>query len=835
MTRRALLIGSQTFGLTGCDADIALVQRLLGDQGFEPIQTLTGEAATREGIVTAVEEVIATAGGDDAVVLYYSGHGGRLAHPDWEARQAKGLPAHLQFIVPWDIEGSTEDDFRGLLAEELSELQWRLTERTRNVTTILDCCHSGYMARNVDLVPKAISRTFPIEGLLGRVAALPAAHRDGGRDTNPNAVRIVACQPEQSAYERNSELEGGRHGVLTESLAALLGDAGAGALSWTVIGTLVRSRVVGLAPQQPEIEGPADRLPFSLEVRERPQAYPVHLDDGEVTIEAATLLGITVGDRFRLISPDGQTTLGTADVGELDGDLAILEVDGIDVPEGSDAAPIEISLPRRPVRVDVPEERTAALVGLIDDSPRLRLAEGEEPVLATIRADDGLVVEDAAGLRPRTAVPADDDAGRREAVKIVELLAAADRMRTLASGQGAAALDVPVELELVRHVDGRHEPCRLNGERLFEGDRASLTVRNRGSSEIFFWLFDVGVSNRTTLVTNDAPSGARLAPAGSPGDSRTIGGDGGTALEWPGDVPHDAGRAELFVVIVADRQQNLRPLETVSGTARSAPGEVASTLDALLEEARSGTREFPAEANGVPQIRYRVERVEFFLEPRARPRLSEPVFEIDDLPDPSVRALLPRAATPPPGKVAVRLVEMTIRKNRALFRAAVRVDALVVTRGPDGGAGIAYPTTFRFPNIGDETALPLDNIRLYDGEVRDFLDLALWVNRDDTKGKDLAELFSGELGKPEVKSALTALGGLVVAAPQAALAFGAVAAVATLVTVGARLVQVATGKEIGTYRTSKLAFEQFGVGRTPPGGRRQAQDVEFAYEVVEIE
>jgi Caspase domain len=834
MTRRALLIGSQTFGLTGCDADVALVKGLLGEQGFDTIQTLTGETASREGIVTAIEALIAAAGSEDAVVLYYSGHGGRLAHPDWEARQAAGLPGHLQFIVPWDIEGSTDDDFRGLLAEELSELQWRLTERTRNVTTILDCCHSGYMARNVDLVPKAISRSFPIEGLLARVAALPVAHRDGGRDTNPNAVRIVACQPEQSAYERNSELEGGRHGVLTESLAALLGDAGIGGLSWTVLGTLVRSRVVALAPQQPEIEGPADRLPFTLDVRRRPQAYPVHIDDGEVTIEAATLLGIAAGDRFRLVSPDGKTTLGTAEVGEVDGDLALLEVGGGEVPEGSDAVPIETSLPRRAVRIDAPKETTAALAGLIDDSPRLRIAEGDEPVLATIRADAGLVVEDSAGLRPRAPVHADDN-GRRETVQVVELIAAAERMRTLASGQGGAALDVPVELELVRHVDGSREPCRLNGERLFEGDRASLTVRNRGNSEIFFWLFDVGVSNRTTLVTNDSPSGARLAPAGMPGDSRTIGGKDGTAFEWPADVPRDAGRAELFVVIVADRQQNLRPLETVSGAARQAPGAPASTLDALLEEARSGTREFPADDNGVPQIRYRVERVEFFLEPSARPRLSEPVFEIDDLPDPSVRALLPRSATPPPGKVAVRLVEMTVRKNRALFRAAVRVDALVVTRGPDGGAGIAYPTTFRFPNIGDATALPLDNVRLYDGEVRDFLDLALWVNRDDTKGKDLAELFSGELGKPEVKGALTALGGLVVAAPQAALAFGAVAAVATLVTVGARLVQVATGKEIGTYRTSKLAFERFGVGRTPPGGRRQAQDVEFAYEVVEIE
>jgi hypothetical protein len=759
-----------------------------------------------------------------------------MQHPDWEARQAAGLSAYMQFIVPWDIENSTDDDFRGLLAEELSELQWRLTERTHNVTTILDCCHSGYMARDVMLLPKAISRTFPIDGLLARVASVPAEHRDGGRDTNPYAVRIVACQPEQSAYERQSELDDGRHGVLTESLGALLAPETGRGLTWTVLATLVRDRVVALAPQQPEIEGPAERLPFTLEARPRPQAYPLRLDDGEVTIEGATLLGIAAGDTFRLVGPDGETPIGAATVGELDGDLAILTVDGngAEVAEGAQAVPVETSAPRRPVRLSAPAETVAALTDLLGRSPRLRVADGVEPVLATIAADGKLVVADSMGQPLRNEGEADDESGRRGAIELVELLAAAERMRTLASGQGPAALEVPVEIELVRHADGERSPCRLSGERLFAGEHVSLTVRNRSDTELYFWLFDVGLSNRTTLITNEAPSGARLEKAGTAGDARTIGGSGGTALEWPAEVPRDAGRAELLVLIVADRQQNLRPLETVSGTTRELRMGPASTLDALLEEARSGTREFPAEggADGVPQIRYRVEHIEFFLEPRARPALAEPSFEIDDRPDPSLRALLPRAGGPPPKKVAVRLVEMTVRKNRALFRAAVRVDALVVTRGAQGG--IAYPTTFRFPNIGDQTALPLDSVRLYDGEVNDFLDIALWVNRDDAKGQDLAELFSTELGKPEVKSALTALGALVVAAPQAAVAFGAVAAVATLVTVGARLVKVATGKEIGTYRTSKLAFEQFGAGRTPPAGRRQAQDVEFAYEVVEI-
>jgi hypothetical protein len=829
MKRNALLIGSQTFGLTGCDADVALMKRVLGDNGFDAIRTLTGEDASRDGIVGAVEQLIGAAGEDDAVVLYYSGHGGRMKHPDWEERRAAGLPPYLQFIVPWDIESSTDDDFRGLLAEEISSLQWRLTEKTHNVTTILDCCHSGYMARDAMLLPKSISKEFPVAGLLARVASVPAEHRDGGRDTNPYAVRIVACQPEQSAYERQSQ------GVFTESLAALLTEHSSGELTWTVLGTLVRDRVVTLAPQNPEVEGPAERLPFTLDVRRRPQAYPVLVDDAEVTIEAATLLGIEVGDTFQLVGPDGKTAVGTANVTELDGDLAILTVDGngAGVPEGAEAVPVETSVPRRPVRIEAPAGKGAGLTELIGRSPRLRVAEGDEPVLATIAANGKLVVEDATGQPLRTDGEVDNDSGRRETIGLVELLAAAERMRTLSSGRGGAALEVPVEVELARHVDDEREPCRLNGERLFEGDKVSLTVRNRGDSELYFWLFDVGISNRTMLITNDAPSGARLEPAGTAGDTRTIGGSGGAALGWPADVPRDAGRSELFVLIVADRQQNLRPLETVSGTTRELRPAAASPLDALLEEARSGTREMPLEVADAPQLRYRIEQVEFFLEPRARPVLNEPEFQIDDRPDPSLRALLPRGTEAPPKKVAVRLVEMTVRKNRALFRAAVRVDALVVTRGAEGG--VVYPTTFRFPNIGDQTALPLDNVRIYDGEVNDFLDIALWVNRDDQKGQDLAELFSSELGKPEVKTALTSLGGLMLAAPQVAVAFGAVAAVATLVTVGARLVKVATGKEIGTYRTSKLAFEQFGLGRTPVAGRRQAQDVEFAYEVVPMD
>ena len=163
----------------------------------------------------------------------------------------------------------------------------------------------------------------------------------------------------------------------------------------------------------------------------------------------------------------------------------------------------------------------------------------------------------------------------------------------------------------------------------------------------------------------------------------------------------------------------------------------------------------------------------------------------------------------------------------------MRLDALVLTTGGDGKV-LATPFTYRFPGIADGDLLPMDNLLLYLGEVRDFLDLAVWVNRDDTKGVDLAKLFELAAGEPKTQAALTVIGGLVLVAPQVAAAVGAVAAVATVVRVASGLVQAAVGKEIGLYRTSFLAFERFGVGRQPSEGVRQAQGIEFACEIIDI-
>lgn len=124
-------------------------------------------------------------------------------------------------------------------------------------------------------------------------------------------------------------------------------------------------------------------------------------------------------------------------------------------------------------------------------------------------------------------------------------------------------------------------------------------------------MFDIGVSGRSALLTNAAPSGTTLGPAGTEDDVIDVWGPDGEALFWPPDVPIVSERPESFVVLVADRRADLSSLSSRPGAAR---GRLRSPLDAVVAEARTGTREVAPSEDG-PPLRYRLDAVEFFLTP----------------------------------------------------------------------------------------------------------------------------------------------------------------------------------------------------------------------------
>ena len=146
MARKALLIGSQIDGLTGVGNDIGSMANALDRWGFTSVRC-EAENASRAGILDAYERLIADA--------ERPGRGGHLLQrarrlrPPAGRRPSSSRPAGygVQFIVPTDYHSSTEDDFRGITSVELSVLLARLTEKTKNATVVLDCCHAAHMSR----------------------------------------------------------------------------------------------------------------------------------------------------------------------------------------------------------------------------------------------------------------------------------------------------------------------------------------------------------------------------------------------------------------------------------------------------------------------------------------------------------------------------------------------------------------------------------------------------------------------------------------------------------------------------------------------------------------
>jgi hypothetical protein len=724
---------------------------------------------------------------------------------------------------------SSEADFRGLLSEELSDLQRRLTAKTENVTTILDCCHSGTMSRDGELMPKAAPRPFPFEAALPLLAALDAESRPSATldDSNRLAVRVVACDPTQSAYERPSSL-GGRHGALTEQLALSLGALGDKPLTWRVLGNRIRRTITTSLPtQRPEVEGPSDRLLFSLETRSAANALPVVVADGAVRIEGARLLGVSVGDRYELQSAD-DTTLGQAEVERIDGDIATLDVPkkpkSGDTYDGALAVPVRTSSTKA-VTVDLKGAVRRAVEDKLGHSRMLRTAEPDEAAVARITGDEALTVRDSEGFAVQQQTFATDEGGIGGAVALAERVAKAERLRALDRGDTELVGQVHVELRAHGGGDDGDDvrTVAASGERLYRGERISLQVTNNAGRDLYVGLFDIDTAYNVTLISNDEPSGWRLQA----GQTKTVGGTDGVPLEWDAGVPDDEERPETLLVIAATRPQQFDALTTGGATRGEAGG--GSSLESLLAEAGTGTRGWPAK--GAESVTYCAKPVDFYLVPAPPPSLGEPPFAIADLPDRTTRGLQPRSAVTPPSRLAVRLVNLRVQHNKALFKAAVRIDALILTGGDE--EVVATPFTFRFPDVADGDLLPADNLLLYHGDVRDFLDIAIWANRDDDKGVDLAVLFEDAVNDDTVQGALAVVGGLVVAAAPAAAAAAAVGAVATVVRVGASLISAAVGKEIGLYRTSFLPFEQFGLGRQPSEGFRTAKGIDFAYEVVD--
>lgn len=576
----ALLIGCPGKGLTGVRRDVALMREELEARGFR-CRELVGEPATRTGILAALEALRGEVRGGDAVVIYYSGHGGQCLVATGEERWPT-----WSYLVP--VDHDFDRCFRGIADFEVSEHARALCEITRNVTVILDCCHAARMVRGAatrggtrvayevaDLEAAATRGTRSVKTLMVMPPDIAAAHEELERrrpsvdESNPWVVRVVATASAARAFEV------GDRGVLTAALVEALAESRTRArasMSWDTIIRRVRERMLERGRsrgQRAELEGPRDRLPFSLrtagDLRSRLTFF--RGSDGSERVEGGRLHGVVVGGELEILSGEREIAARARVVRVYDDNAVVqlraaVEDGSAPTPEAGSVAVRRTFGEHRTVELDPGAGQLGALRQALAGAPWLRVV--EEPDVGrhrVVRAGDELRLA-GLPLRPWPAT----SRGIEAVVRELDDLARADvLLAALADppGLGPDAGSPWVASVMVRST-GDAPRVLGEGEVLQLGDEVYVEVRRDEDwgRAIYVNVIDRGVGGRLALVNRSEPAGVQVRPGRSVVIGRRPEGTPGLRVGWPANVDVrelPCGREEI-IVVASLRPLDLRPL-----------------------------------------------------------------------------------------------------------------------------------------------------------------------------------------------------------------------------------------------------------------------------------
>jgi hypothetical protein len=550
----ALLIGINHYPnfaprgqLSGCVNDIQVMRQVLETSFNFPeshVELLTDEQATREGILTAMKELVARVGQDDIVVFHYSGHGSQMT--DLEGDEPDGLD---ETIVPYDS-GRAPHPNRDIKDDEIYLWLKDLTAKTSAATLIFDCCHSGTIVRDdfggevrwveADLRPAAELPPSPI----------PAAFRDaldGGRDVGPSGwlplgekyVLISGCSNDERACEVE-EPAGVCHGALTFFLSQELRTAESGTTYRDVFEALAPRVSSRFPDQHPQLEGARDLEVFGIDRIEPMKFVPVveRSADG-VILGGGAACGLIEGSQWA-IYPAGTKVVaaGTKPLGRVEltavravtSETRLLEeaqtgavVAGMRAVEESRAVetrlPVEVVAPAgqdvqllldgldasKLLRRAGPDGFAKVRVYLL--APRSQVdAETPVPMLGCLREETWAAVgEDGHLLMP---------VHQRFEPGIVQLLL--DNLEKIARlrltvdlRNDASQLKGKVDFELFRKTPRGLETPELDADNrplFYEGDSVAMRLTSRHDRPLFVYILDLGLTGRIQLIY--PPSGA---------------------------------------------------------------------------------------------------------------------------------------------------------------------------------------------------------------------------------------------------------------------------------------------------------------------------------------
>jgi hypothetical protein len=320
----ALLIGIDDYEavgkLQGCVNDVEAVRELLRggmDVPDDHIRVLTDAAATRAGILAAIEEFLignpAILFGDQ-ILLHYSGHGSRM--PSEDPAELDGLD---ETIVPRD--GRTPGVF-DISDKTLAAMLARLAaEKGDQITLVFDSCHSGGVVRGDAEAGETLQRWVPDDerrppaGLDAEWRQEVSRRGAGVSDFAAAAfpyVLLAGCREKEVSNEyaaRDGDTKV-MHGALTYALLrALRQPGGCGQRTYGELHETVAAWVNGYYPMQmPQCEGDRGRLVFGgTHVESDPFLEVIAVKGRQVTLNGGLAHGLRQGTRLALYPPTVRT------------------------------------------------------------------------------------------------------------------------------------------------------------------------------------------------------------------------------------------------------------------------------------------------------------------------------------------------------------------------------------------------------------------------------------------------------------------------------------------------------------------------------------------------
>ncbi|MCA9468528.1 MAG: caspase family protein [Nitrospira sp.] len=523
-SKRALLIGIDEYksdripDLRGCGNDVELMRNILVGKFNVPAEHVTvlkNEQATHAGIVQAIQtQLIAKAQPDEVIILHYSGHGSQMR--DAEGDQGDEIDGLDETIVPHD---SRTDGVFDISDDEINGLLEQLTQKTKNVTVILDSCHSGAAARG----GTTVREIAPDDRVPPPAPAYARSSREVGegdadfRLNGSNYVLISGCLASQLSNE--SVFNDRRHGVLTWFLAEALQAAGDTTTYEALMDEVKRDVTLKFPTQDPQLEGlGTNQVVFGTDkINTRPYVLVNPLEEGTVELAGGAVYGLRKDSKLEVYPPqtvdfDQATPSATIQVFQVDDYSAKANVlGGATIPQGSKAVLDAIHFGTTTIPLFLDEQASPALIPIRDglaSMEGLRLVSEERDAQLMLHEHNGNILVRSGDLEllahpvPITSQDLKD--------RVINQVKDVVHWMTVLDLKNPNS-NVAIEFHVRRQGDPQGSP---SPQEIISGTYLTYTVTNKAAIPLFIYILDVSSDGAVYPVFPKEPGSQEALRAG---------------------------------------------------------------------------------------------------------------------------------------------------------------------------------------------------------------------------------------------------------------------------------------------------------------------------------